>query len=131
MSFHVPEQFRVTHPVLGDGEGNNGFFMVRLKGKTDRIRCIASDGMGWEHVSVSWADRCPTWAEMCAIKDLFWDEDDWVVQFHPAASEYVNNHPYCLHLWRPTDAVLPKPEMIMVGFKKTLQPPTSEGRGER
>lgn len=117
MSFHVPEKFRVTHPTLGDGEGNNGCFMVRVNGKLTRLMCIASDGMGWEHVSVSLPDRCPSWNEMCAIKDLFWDWDDWVVQFHPASSEYINNHPFCLHLWRPTEVEFPKPGVWMVGVK--------------
>lgn len=62
--------------------------------------CQASDGGGWEHVSVSTIERCPTWDEMCKVKSLFWDDDDLVVQYHPPASEYVNNHPYTLHLWR-------------------------------
>ena len=35
------------------------------------LRVLFSDGLGWDHVSVSLADRCPTWAEMCFIKDLF------------------------------------------------------------
>ena len=27
------------------------------------------------------------------------------MQLHPAEQEYINQHPYCLHLWRPqTDA---------------------------
>lgn len=67
----------------------------------------------WEHVSVSiggrQATRCPTWEEMCIIKKWFWDEEDCVVQFHPPASEYVNNHPYVLHLWRPTDTNIATP----------------------
>ena len=55
-----------------------------------KLRIIASDGFGWEHVSVSRRDRCPTWEEMCQIKALFWDEDDCVIQYHPPRSEYVN-----------------------------------------
>lgn len=83
------------------------------------IRTIASDGMGWQHVSVSIEGdkRCPTWDMMCAVKDLFWEPEDWIVQFHPAKSQYVNNHPGCLHLWRPTEAELPKPKAYMVGIK--------------
>lgn len=57
----------------------------------------------WDHVSVSLPDnsRCPTWDEMCFIKNLFFRDDETVVQFHPKKSEYINNHPYTLHLWRP------------------------------
>lgn len=54
----------------------------------------------WEHVSVSAKGRCPTWEEMQAVKELFWRDDETVVQFHPCKAEYVNNHEYCLHLWK-------------------------------
>ena len=45
-------------------------------------------------------ERCPTWKEMCYVKDIFWNRDECVIQFHPPESEYVNTHPYCLHLWK-------------------------------
>ena len=54
----------------------------------------------WEHVSVSTARRTPSWQEMVKVKDLFWRDDETVVQFHPAKSDYVNTHQYCLHMWR-------------------------------
>jgi hypothetical protein len=55
---------------------------------------------------------------MCAVKDLFWNDEDVVVQFHPAKSTYVNNHPGCLHLWRCTDGrEFPTPPEILVGIK--------------
>jgi hypothetical protein len=82
------------------------------------LRCCASDGYKWEHVSVSTHDRIPTWEEMCFIKDLFWDAEDTVIQFHPPKSEYVNQHPYTLHLWRPIGAEIPRPDSILVGIKK-------------
>lgn len=79
------------------------------------LTIIFSDGEGWEHVSVSTPGRCPNWAEMCFVKNLFWSAEDVVIQFHPAASEYVNNHPYCLHLWRPQGVTLPTPPRFLVG----------------
>src|SRR6516225_4312936 len=72
---------------------------------------------GWEHVSVSTRRRCPNWIEMCFVKDLFWSEGECVIQFHPPRSEYVNNHRYCLHLWRPRDGNFPLPPKILVGIK--------------
>lgn len=51
---------------------------------------------------------------MCAIKDMFFGEDERVMQFHPPKSEYINNYPYCLHLWRPVDTEIPHPPMICV-----------------
>lgn len=75
MSFKVPEKFRITTGPLGSNEsfGNNGAFWVKTKKCVFTV--IASDQMGWEHVSVSLPVRCPTWEEMCFIKSLFWDEE--------------------------------------------------------
>lgn len=46
--------------------------------------------------------RTPTWAEMCEVKDIFWSEEEMVVQIHPKKSQYVNMTE-ALHLWRPKD----------------------------
>jgi hypothetical protein len=64
--------------------------------------CLASDGGSWDHVSVSIDDqrRDPTWMEMSQVKDLFFDEHEAVMQFHPPKAARVNFHPHCLHLWR-------------------------------
>ncbi|WP_456813633.1 MULTISPECIES: DUF7694 domain-containing protein [unclassified Bradyrhizobium] len=45
----------------------------------------------WEHVAVSTPRRCPNWEEMCFVKDLFWNEEECVMQLHPPHSQYVNN----------------------------------------
>ena len=72
----------------------------------------------WEHVSVSVIGKnfCPSWEEMCFVKNLFWMPTECVVQFHPPEAEYVNNHPYCLHLWKPPYDV-PTPPSITIGLK--------------
>ena len=80
-------------------------------------KVIFSNGGGWEHVSVSFNNRCPTWEEMCEIKDMFFRPDEVVVQYHPAKAEYINNHPYCLHLFRPMTQDMPTPPAWMVGVK--------------
>jgi hypothetical protein len=120
MTFHCPEHRRVTVGQFAstrEEDGNNGLFMIPLPRSRDTARAICSDGAGWEHVSVSLLNRCPTWEEMCEIKALFWHAEDCVVQFHPPASEYVNHHPYCLHLWRQVGAEFPRPPAVMVGPK--------------
>ena len=75
---------------------------------------IASFGMGWDHVSVSRKNRCPNWKEMCFIKDMFFDDEEVVIQYHPAKSEYVNDNENCLHLWKPQNIEFPMPDAIMV-----------------
>lgn len=81
---------------------------------------IWSNGGGWEHVSVSpYAKRItPSWDDMCLIKDIFFKDEECVVQYHPPKSEYVNNMQNCLHLWRPMNQEMPMPPSIMVGVKK-------------
>jgi hypothetical protein len=118
MSFHVPNKDRVRSGALAsdDSHGNNGAFFVHRKGLYFKI--VASDQGGWEHVSVSLPARCPTWEEMCFIKDVFWDDGDAVMQLHPRAANYVNHHPYCLHLWRPVNQLLPTPPSYFVGPDK-------------
>jgi len=92
--------------------GPNGQALLILSSGSD------TDAEGWEHVSVSTKHRTPNWAEMCFVKDLFWDDEETVMQLHPPRSSYINNHPYCLHLWRPTgDVTLPVPPAIFVGHK--------------
>jgi len=115
--FKVPENQRITYGILKSDEskGNNGAFQFNL-GDRKLFRVIASDGMGWEHVSVSHPHRCPIWNEMAMVKDIFWDEDDCVIQYHPPKTDYVNNHQFCLHLWRPIGVEIPRPPKIMVGI---------------
>jgi len=68
------------------------------------LRIIVSDGKGWDHVSVSRAGRCPSWAEMDRIKCLCFRDDEVVMQLHINDARKVNIHHYCLHLWRPQTA---------------------------
>jgi hypothetical protein len=114
--FHVPNEYRLTDGELASSneDGNNGAFTIPFESFT--LNVIVSDGMGWEHVSVSLSNRTPNWREMCFVKDLFWDEEDVVIQYHPAKSEYVNMHENTLHLWRPVDKDIPIPPKEMVGF---------------
>jgi hypothetical protein len=52
---------------------------------------------------------------MCFIKEVFWDEEDVVIQSHPAKSEYVNLHDPCLHLWKPVDFDMSAPPKELGG----------------
>lgn len=119
MRSRPPEQFRITTgPMASTAHiGNNGMF--EFDGPCGlRLRAIVSDGMGWDHVSVSCERlrRLPNWLEMCFVKDLFWHEEECVVQFHPPRSEYVDNAPV-LHLWKLQGCTLTLPPSIMVGIK--------------
>lgn len=117
--FHVPNKFRLRkHVFLGSDEsyGNNGFFVFPYKGY--EIRVMASDEYGWEHCSVTInRKQTPSWDMMCFVKNMFWDEEDAVFQIHPPKSKYVNEHEYCLHLWRSTEKDFPIPDPLLIGRK--------------
>lgn len=118
-----PEQYRI------DGKpGMEGAFIIpskkRVKGNRLYFQVIASDGLDWEHVSVTalnkklfFVKQTPTWSEMCYLKNMFWDQTETVMQLHPSVDEYVNNHHYCLHMWRPTKVEIPIPPSELVGIK--------------
>lgn len=69
------------------GDRHGVFYLTRVR---TNFVVIASDGspeIPWEHVSARAIDykgeRVPTWEEMCWLKDLFWDAEECVVQYHP------------------------------------------------
>ena len=106
--FKIPEPYRVK-------EGVNHF---RIPYKKGYLVAVVSTGLGWEHVAtmavIGGNQHTPVWQEMCFIKDLFWDKEDVVMQLHPKESEYVNEHPCVLHLWRPTYTDIPTPPKVLV-----------------
>lgn len=114
------ERHRSSHPTLGRSAAgeNYGFFLI-IRASGEIVRVIANDASelsdGWEHVSVSLDHRCPTWEEMAYVKDLFWLPTETVVQFHPPTAEYVNRHPFCLHLWRHPQTALRLPPKHLIG----------------
>lgn len=130
-----PNQYR--HRNLGplwsstDADGMNGAFAIPLPGHGHRVvaNCIVSNGDGlkeigqepFEHVSVHIVEygqqRTPTWEEMCQVKDIFWDDEECVVQYHPPKSEYVNNHPHVLHLWKWLGGQFPRHDKLLVGIQ--------------
>lgn len=133
MSFHAPERARLVRGPLASSalDGNNGAFDLESCITGWRLALIVSDGTEsaevpdyqWEHVSVhAYAyhgkhQRTPTWEEMAYVKRLLWDAEDVVMQLHPRESEYVNNHPHVLHLWRPKFASIPVPPSELVGMR--------------
>jgi len=93
--------------------------MGKLMLNKTKVSVIWSNGGGWEHVSISPYKKnyLPSWEDMCVLKDLFFRDDEVVVQYHPAKTEYVNNMKNCLHLWRPTRETMPTPPSTMVGIR--------------
>lgn len=99
-------------------DGGMGEF---VRGTQKGMTVIWSWGGGWEHVSMDGKKRMPTWDEMCDLKDMLFMENECCAQYHPPKSEYVNNIPYCLHIWKPIEqysGILPIPPSLFVGVKE-------------
>lgn len=115
------DRYRMKSPMItkiygGIGDSSNGIFSFGTE--ENQIRIIASSGEGWDHVSVSLKDRCPTWDEMEAVKRKFFKDDETAMQLHVPPTDHINHHPYCLHLWRPIGGHIPRPPSWMVGPDK-------------
>jgi hypothetical protein len=54
---------------------------------------------------------------MDQVKRLFFHDWEPAMQYHPAVADYVNNHPHCLHWWRPHDVAIPAPPISMIGVR--------------
>lgn len=113
-------KYERQHPFFKcKGEGLCGFFIIKSPCDNNCFLAIqSSDGEGWDHISVSTnRKRCPNWDEMSYVKDLFFKDNETVVQFHPKKSEYVNNANNCLHLWRNQNKEIELPPSILTGIK--------------
>ena len=104
---------RLMVNYLGIDGGNGVIHIGNWEGSV-----IWSNGGGWDHVSVSPFKRriVPSWDDMCRIKEIFFRDDEAVIEIHPPKDEYVNQVENCLHLWRTDDMKLPPSWMI--GCKK-------------
>jgi hypothetical protein len=96
------------------GNEKCGFFIIPYKNNC--YKNIISSYNNWEHLSTSIVDvnRTPTWDEMCYFKDFFFNEEECLIQYHPAKKDYVNTHPYVLHMWKPIDEEIKMPPKYMV-----------------
>lgn len=130
-NLYLLDHFRITDrealAYCGGWAGDEtcGAFAVPSPIDRQPLCVIASNNEGWDHVSVSRKNRCPNWPEMCHVKSLFFRDDETAMQLHVPTSDHINNHPHCLHLWRPHDAEIPRPPGIFVGLASagTLKSP--------
>lgn len=127
MNFEKAEKYRAKHPLnFPHKEGDDfGWFEIPspysktinpyASKNTTLNTMVAPSDSDWQHISISVIGRCPSWREMCFVKDLFFSPEDVVVQFHPKKSEYVNMAKTCLHLWKWNGGDFPTPPKILVG----------------
>jgi hypothetical protein len=97
------------------GDAGNGAFIIPVPGQMVSLKVLASNGKGWDHISVSvlGQPRTPTWAEMEVAKKAFFG-DVVAMQLHLTAKDHINCHPYTLHVWIPQNQKIPLPPKFMV-----------------
>ncbi len=69
------------------------------------LRSIATmeDGSQWIHVSVARRSKMPNWEDLSKVKKDFIGDDLEAYQVMAKASDHVNVHQFCLHLWAPLE----------------------------
>lgn len=73
------------------------------------------DGREWMHISLSRADRLPSHDDLKHAKETFAGNNRYAYQVFPPVKEYVNIHPFCLHLWVPLTGEPPLPDFTRGG----------------
>ena len=96
-------------------DGFDGYYTDPVSAK--QYYFVFSWGEVWEHLSVSRRNQTPSWDIMCKMKEIFWNDKEVCVEYHPAKKDYINAHEHCLHIWRPINKKLPTPPSILVGIK--------------
>lgn len=108
----LAERLAKADNVVHTGEFAHAEVWEMRLGNT-RLRILTEpevhDGLTWWHISVSarerWGkppvQRVPSYDELCAVKRVFIGDAAMAIQVFPKASEHVNIHPHCLHLWSP------------------------------
>jgi len=100
------EMYRVEK-FSSESDGFNGLFFIpgrRLPseyGESVFLKVVASDGFGWDHVSVLGPNREATNQEMEDVRRLFWHRSEVVVEYHDpmVGIPEMTGQPRARHLW--------------------------------
>ena len=90
---------------------------VRSIKQSDKALVSLTRIQDWEHLSVNFKNKIPSWECMQEMKELCFTDDEECFQIHPKADDYVNNNEYTLHIWRPIEGMKQIPPSILVGYR--------------
>ena len=112
-------EIKANKRINVDMDGEDGFHGT-ISMPTWIGSVICSHGAGWNHVSVSPFKKnyIPSWHDMVMIKDIFFHDEEAVIQIHPPKSQYVNNMDNCLHLWECYYREMVLPPSCLVGIRE-------------
>lgn len=60
---------------------------------------IVTKDDGLWHMSIAHPNRLPAYEELKAARYKYLRDVHYAAQIFPPPSEFVNVHPYCIHLW--------------------------------
>ena len=110
------------------GDEHNGAFIIDKYKNGEFYLIIVSNEQGWDHVSVSLHRKnganiksCPSFEEMSMVKQKIFAEEEAVFQLHPREEDYINTHPYCLHLWKPNNCSMIVPPLYSVNDDELME----------
>ena len=109
-------------PISKPGDKFGAFTISHKDGRVLLMSVDNGAVSGWEHVSVTCIRKhrknlkavMPDCAVMDMVKDMWWDSNETVVQFHAPKDDVVNKHPESVHLWKSLrqEYLLPPKETV-------------------
>lgn len=113
----------VTHDQFGKF-GPCGFMLRVVTDKNEHGSIIVTqadypeeEGVDWLHVSLAYATRPPTYAELVLLHRAMFGRHRYAYQVFAPDSFHVNVHPNALHLWGRVDG---RPELPMAPLVASL-----------
>jgi hypothetical protein len=111
---HPQEHLIAVNETVEEAAHGGAFLLPAIPPSKQRLKVVAANDAGWDHVSVSCPKRIPTWLEMEYVKRLFFNADETAMQLHLPPERHINIHDNVLHIWRPHDTEIPVPPAIFV-----------------
>jgi hypothetical protein len=104
----VPEQVR---ELLSAAKGLRAYTLGEARILVSR-EPAAWDGSYLWHLSISCADRYPSWDEIHDARYRLVPDEVTMGMLLPPRAEYVNCHPNAFHLWEVYDPRQPRPRSL-------------------
>jgi hypothetical protein len=112
--WRITDAKALTHVDGWPGDETCGSFVIQSRVDGADMVVVASNGSGWDHVSVSRKNRVPNWAEMSQIHRQFFKDNEVAMQLHLPVDLHIDIHKFVLHLWRSHTQVIELPPRIFV-----------------
>ncbi len=113
----IPHILPVGYHLNSENDDGAAFEYQGVRGYHTVIisAAIELDQRRWLHVSVATPSKLPTWEQLKFVKEVFIGRNKQAIQVLPSEARYVNQHPYCLHLFHCLEDSDPVPDFTRGG----------------